>query len=125
MGDYLLFLNSDTRFTADILPSLIAKLHYCPSVGIVGPKLLNLDGSFQLSVAHEIGILGEFLTLINVKKCRNPAIWPVMARQYCKDRFVEIVMGAAMFMRRSTFEEVGGFDESSLCILKSPIFASG
>lgn len=111
-GDYLLFLNSDTCFTADILPQLVAKLECRPDVGIVGPKLLNPDGSFQLSIAHEIGIFGEFLTLLKVKKLRNSPGWSVIANRYRNDRFVEIVVGAAMFMRRSLFTEVGGFDES-------------
>ena len=49
-GEYLLLLNSDTLVTNNILPVLVAKLTSEAHVGIVGPRLLNPDGSFQLSI---------------------------------------------------------------------------
>lgn len=111
-GEYLFLLNSDTLLTRDILPTLIAKLEHHAQVGIVGPRLLNMDGSFQLSTAYEIGLWGEFRTLQQVRQYRLPANRPRLAKTYATDRFVDIVVGAAMLMRRSLFEQVGGFDEA-------------
>ena len=111
-GEYLLLLNSDTLVTADILPTLVAKLTSEAHVGIVGPRLLNPDGSFQLSIAHEIGLWGEWRTLQQVKQYRIPANRPALAARYDRDQVVDIVIGAALMMRRSLFEQVGGFDET-------------
>ena len=111
-GEFIFFLNSDTVLINDILPTLIAKINQSPQVGIIGPKLLNSDGSFQFSVSKEISILGEFQTLQQVKQYRNPATRSTLAQIYGYEQNVDIVVGAAMLMRRSLFKEVGGFDES-------------
>ncbi|MEM7648056.1 MAG: glycosyltransferase family 2 protein, partial [Cyanobacteria bacterium P01_A01_bin.70] len=89
-GEYLLLLNSDTLVTADILPVLVAKLTSEAHVGIVGPRLLNPDGSFQLSIAHEIGLWGEWRTLQQVKQYRIPANRPALAARYDRDQVVDI-----------------------------------
>jgi len=111
-GDYLFLLNSDTLIQNNLLPVLIDKLEISSNVGIVGPRLLNPDGSFQLSTAYEIGLWGEWRTLQAVRKYRQPVNRPALARQYGSDQFVDIVVGAAMLMRRSHFEQIGGFDEN-------------
>ena len=110
-GTYLFLLNSDTLLERNILPALISKLESSPSLGIVGPRLLNPDGSFQLSTAYEIGLWGEWRTLQEVRQYRQPARRPALAQQYGADQFVEIIVGAAMLMQRSHFFEIGGFDE--------------
>lgn len=111
-GTYLFLLNSDTLIQANILPAFIDKLESLPDMGIVGPRLLNPDGSFQLSTAYEIGLWGEWRTLQEVRQYRQPANRSALAQQYDTDQFVEIVVGAAMLMRRSHFMQIGGFDES-------------
>lgn len=111
-GQYLFLLNSDTLLTENIFPTLIAKLEHFPELGIVGPRLRNPDGSFQLSTAYEIGLWGEFRTLSEVRKYRQPQNRPALAKQYGTDQWVDIVVGAAMFMERSLYEKVGGFDET-------------
>ncbi|MEM1310916.1 MAG: glycosyltransferase family 2 protein [Cyanobacteria bacterium P01_H01_bin.153] len=111
-GEYLFLLNSDTVIHSDPLPVLIGKLESLPNVGIVGPRLLNPDGSFQLSTAYEIGLEGEWRTLQEVRKYRQPETRPTLAWQYAGDRIVDIVVGAAMLMRRSHFHHIGGFDET-------------
>ncbi|WP_204140938.1 glycosyltransferase family 2 protein [Halomicronema sp. CCY15110] len=111
-GTYLFLLNSDTLIQNNILPALMSKLDSAPDIGIVGPRLLNPDGSFQLSTAYEIGLWGEWLTLQAVRKYRQPACRPALAQQYGADQYVDIIVGAAMLMRRSHFFEIGGFDET-------------
>jgi hypothetical protein len=46
-GRYLLWLNPDTRVFPDSIPRLIELLQQKPRAGIVGPKVVNPDGSFQ------------------------------------------------------------------------------
>jgi hypothetical protein len=49
-GKYILLLNSDTLVTKNVLNDLVAFAESHPDVGVVGPKLLNTDGSSQPSV---------------------------------------------------------------------------
>src|SRR5215831_11519408 len=48
-GRYILFLNADTIVSECALDSLIDFADAHPEAGIVGPKLLNPDGSLQYS----------------------------------------------------------------------------
>src|SRR5215217_5550661 len=48
-GQYVLLLNPDTLVTADALQSLIDFLEQHTEAGAVGPKILNPDGSLQIS----------------------------------------------------------------------------
>lgn len=46
--DYLLFSNNDIRFTNhDVVERLIDRLKALPDVGIIGPKVVGLDGKCQ------------------------------------------------------------------------------
>lgn len=48
-ADYLMLLNSDTRFTEDIITPLVAVLASDPAVRLVAPRLVYPDGRVQLS----------------------------------------------------------------------------
>ncbi|MDJ0702266.1 MAG: glycosyltransferase family 2 protein [Leptolyngbyaceae cyanobacterium MO_188.B28] len=111
-GDILFLLNTDTLFKDDILPRLLSLLESDQHIGIVGPRLLNADGSFQLSTAEEIGIMGEFRTLKQVRKYRNSKERTELAIAFGQTQTVDIVVGAALLIRKVTFEKVGGFDEN-------------
>src|SRR3990172_4145362 len=46
-GRYILWLNTDTILKPDSLSTLMRFLETTPNAGIVGPKVLNPDGTFQ------------------------------------------------------------------------------
>src|SRR4051794_33270136 len=46
-GEYVLWLNTDTVLREDSLDTMIEFLKANPRAGVVGPKVLNADGSFQ------------------------------------------------------------------------------
>src|ERR1700740_1680441 len=52
-GEYLLILNPDTIVHRGALERLVEFLDTHPGAGMVGPRVLNTDGSFQLS-AHPL-----------------------------------------------------------------------
>jgi len=51
-GEFILILNPDTVIKDRALPTLWEYLQNNPTVGLVGPKLLNSDGSLQFSCAR-------------------------------------------------------------------------
>lgn len=48
-GSYILLLNPDAEFTANGMPAMIEYLSEHPDIAVLAPKLLNPDGSLQLS----------------------------------------------------------------------------
>ncbi|MDJ0674197.1 MAG: glycosyltransferase family 2 protein [Calothrix sp. MO_167.B42] len=111
-GEFLLLLNTDTILTENILPHLIDLMYTNPQIGIVGPKLLNADGSFQVSFAHTISIQGEYQTLKLHQAAKNPSQLKIIEQQYQDIQEVDVVVGAALLIRSSLFQALGGFDEN-------------
>ena len=111
---YALILNSDVEFLEDGLEEVLEYLDAHPEVGALGPMVLNSDGSPQMScrrfpsmrenLVH--GFLGDFWP-------DNPLSRSYQMKDMRRDEICEAdwVSGAAMFLRRSALEGVGGFDE--------------
>jgi O-antigen biosynthesis protein len=106
-GEYLFLLNDTAQIAPGCLETLVDALTGAGNgnIGIVGPKILSLDGRLQeagcLLGSNGVGTLIGF--------GNDPS-----AGRFNYDRFVDHVSGAAVLIRRSLFIEIGGFD---------PIFA--
>jgi len=109
-GEFLLLLNTDTLLTFDILPYLVDLMRQDPTIGILGPQLLNPDGGLQRSTAPEISIWGECQALKQQIDDRNHR--HQVDRQFAKIQEVDIVVGAALLIRKCLFEALAGFDET-------------
>ena len=114
-AEYVLLLNSDTELRPGALRALTAHLDRCPRAGIVGPRLLNLDGTLQKST---FPFPSPLVPLFK----RRPLADLVGAVPWLRDAFVGSwphdhtrrvpwVLGAALAIRRSAYRAVGGFDE--------------
>jgi GT2 family glycosyltransferase len=113
-SDYVLLLNSDTQVTTGSLTALANYIDQHSQVAIVGPKLLNADGTVQTSCFH---FHTPFQTLIKETSLHALiARVPVLRERYLptsshdRVRTVPWVLGAALMVRRAAFESVGGFD---------------
>jgi len=99
-ADYIVLLNSDTELRPGALRVLGDYLEEHPKAGVVGPRLLNLDGTLQASCFP----------------FPRPLV-PLMKRRtgrfgHDRPEPVPWVVGAALAIRRVAFEPIGGFDES-------------
>ena len=110
-GEFLFLLNTDTILTNNILPHLIELISANPDVGIIGPKLLFPDGSFQISFSPEISIKGEFAARKLHKDAENKSNLHIIEQDFQDIQEVDIVVGAAFFIRADLFNLLGGFDE--------------
>ena len=98
-------------------------MHDNPQIGIIGPKLLNSDGSFQISFAHTISIQGEYQTQKLHQAATNTVQRKLIEQQYKQLIEVDVVVGAALFILSNLFHKLGGFyvkffmyfEESDLC----------
>jgi GT2 family glycosyltransferase len=113
---YLLLLNSDTLLNPGTLPALSTYLAEHPQVAIVGPRLLNPDGSLQpsrYSFPTPLHVFLEESTLIRLI-WSLPYVRELLPRTAAHDQSTptDWVLGAALAIRRSAFEQVQGFDKS-------------
>jgi GT2 family glycosyltransferase len=113
-GEYVLFLNPDTLVPAGTLDQALTYLRAHPAVGMVGVKLLNPDGSLQVSCWNFLSLP----TLLLDNLLRLPLMPRSLADRYLyrlwnhgETREVDWIAGAFLLCRRSVLEEVGGFDE--------------
>ena len=116
-GDYLFLLNPDTELLSNSLQNLVSYLNDHPNVGMVGPELLNRDGSHQSSRRR----FPTLLTGVFESTWLQPyAPTRLLQQYYVEDSSdavsaeVDWIMGAAMLTRRNVYEQVGGMDAGYL-----------
>ena len=113
-GRYVLLLNPDTEVVGDALETLVAFADAHPDVGVVGPQLLNPDGTVQSS-RRRFPTLAT--ALLESTWLQPYAPRRLLARYYVLDRpddevqDVDWVTGAALMARREAVEQVGPLDE--------------
>jgi hypothetical protein len=115
-GRYFLILNADAWLTEGSLRRLVAFADGHPEAAIVGPRLLNPDGTLQRSVRGFPTLwrlATEYLFLRKLAP-RSRALNAFYGGGFAHDevREADFVMGACMLVRREAVEQVGELDEA-------------
>jgi GT2 family glycosyltransferase len=114
-GRFLLFLNSDAAAAPGAVQALTAALESDPLAGAAGPRLVNPDGSLQASIQRlptAWRIFCESSGLAALAGGRGFLRGHTRTREdHTRPHEVEAFKGAALMVRRTSFEEAGGFDE--------------
>jgi N-acetylglucosaminyl-diphospho-decaprenol L-rhamnosyltransferase len=109
---YLLALNPDAAVTEGALDKVLAVLEDQPEVAVVGPRLLrpdlSLDHAARRSFPTPLSALGHFTGIGRRAKSGRLAAYRAPE---VESGPVDAVNGAFMLMRRSAFEDAGGFDD--------------
>lgn len=114
-GRYVMVINPDTRIEEDAISALAAYLDAHHDAGIVAPKLLNDDGSLQLSCrafpGYSTALFNRYSILTRVFP-RNRFSRGYLMQDFAHDdtRDVDWVSGAALMFPRIVFERIGGWD---------------
>ena len=111
--DLIVICNPDIVWQADTLEMMVAELESQPTVGIVGPRLLNNDGSTYPSARAFPGIrIGIGHALLGDLWKTNPWTTRYLGTQEgSKPRIVDWLSGACLMIREETFTSIDGFDE--------------
>lgn len=107
--------NADTRVSEGALEALLAEGDRHPAAGIIAPRLILPDGSTQHSVYPFPTVPFTLAYLSRLTRLSASA-----ARHWCIDegfdpsqaREVPWAVGAFLLVRRTAWDQVGGFDEA-------------
>lgn len=105
-ADLLLLLNNDTEvISSDFIEEMAGYLQR-PETGVVGAKLLYYDGLVQ----HAGMLIGPDGTVVHVNQ-NVPDSWGCYLGRSVRPGDFSSVTGACQMVRRSVFEEMGGYSE--------------
>lgn len=112
-GRNLLFLNPDTEVSVGALPAMLTALERTPHAGVIGARLLNSDGSVQSSCIQKFPsflshIIDTDFLRTSFPRLRCWGSWHLYEKQ-SGPVAVDMISGACMMVRRSSFEKVGLF----------------
>lgn len=112
-GEYILFLNPDTICDDNSIKVLLDKIKLDESIGVLGPNLINADDA----PTHAFRRTGDgIMTELNFALLGLPyklLYGNNFEHNHTRNQLdVAYVCGAAMLMKRDTFEKVDGFDEN-------------
>ncbi len=105
---YLFFVNPDCEFRQDCLTPLLQAMTHSE---IAGPKVLNEDGSIQLSFGPYLSIAGEARQKWLTRRERSRTVQDWLANKTARPFQPDYVSGCALMVRKDTFHKVNGFDE--------------
>ncbi len=114
-GRYLFLLNPDTVLRPGALHTLFDYAEAHPRVGMLGPQLFYGDGSVQSSRRRFPTLATAFLESTKLQQWfpRNRVLTHYYMRDTRDDatQAVDWINGAALFVRRELYDQIGGFDE--------------
>jgi N-acetylglucosaminyl-diphospho-decaprenol L-rhamnosyltransferase len=112
----LLLLNPDTVIEGPVIASLERWLHDHPETAVVGPRVLNGDGSIQASARRFPGPSTAIAGRSTWLTTRFPRNWlskrNLPAQDAAAPTCVDWIAGSCLMTRRSVFDLLRGFDES-------------
>jgi len=114
-GKYVLIFNPDIVVGVGSLEALLAYMEANPTVGIVGPRLNNPDGTLQHSCYryHQLLIPAYRRTPLGRLPFAKRAIDNFLMTDvdHGVTQEVDWLMGSALFTRRTALDQVGPFDD--------------
>jgi N-acetylglucosaminyl-diphospho-decaprenol L-rhamnosyltransferase len=114
-GRYFFLLNSDAWVVGGALERLVAFADAHPEAAVVGPKLLNIDGTLQRSVRGEPTLWRLATEYLFIRKLapHSKHLNPLYRGDFAHDRVEEVdwLFGPALLVRREAADAVGLFDE--------------
>ena len=110
-GDFVLLLNTDALLDKHCISRMLDLVKSDESIALVGPQLLNEDGTNQTSFEATPTLVTETTNRSLLKRI-FPKRYPGKNERLSHPKDVETIIGAVMLVRRRAFNEVGGFDPS-------------
>jgi N-acetylglucosaminyl-diphospho-decaprenol L-rhamnosyltransferase len=114
-GRYVILLNPDTATTTGALEAMVSLMERRSEVGVVGPRLLYPDGTFQHSAFKFPTLPMIFLDFFPLNhrliNSRLNGRYPLALYEKGHPFPIDHPLGAALMVRRPVLEQVGLLDE--------------
>ena len=110
-GKYVLLLNPDTLVASGALQALVEFLDKQPEAGAVGARILNPDGSLQISSHPRPTLSRELWRLFHLDSISPYAAYPLTKWEANQPQEVDVLMGACLLLRKEVLDKVGFLDE--------------
>ena len=114
VGDYILILNGDIIVEPDSVQKMLGFSKNNPSIGMLGPKLLNFNGTLQVSCLHfykPITIIYRRTFLGRFPFAKKHLDWFQMKDyDHTVPKEVDWLMGSAIMLSREAIAKVGLMD---------------
>ena len=126
-ADLLLFVNNDIVFTdADVADRLAARLPAIPEAGMIGPKVVGLDGRLQSPEPFRSFACQHLLPYWGKLFMSRRALDEKLQRDYA-EKAAEgphyRLMGSIFMMRSADFEACGGMDPGTFLFAEEAILS--
>lgn len=108
-ADYCLLLNSDCEFQNDVLAVLTGFMDSHPEAALCGTAMVDESGKTRSSFNYFPSLSGALFGH-GLSRLLHPARYPDRRAQHTAPMQVDVVSGAAMFLRISVLKELGGLD---------------
>jgi GT2 family glycosyltransferase len=106
-GRYVILVNPDVLVSPGSLQLMKAYMDENPSVGLLGPRVLNPDGTLQLSCTRRPTVWNAFARAIGL----DNLIPGLTYFPHDRSRDVEVLSGCLLMARRKAIHTVGVLDE--------------
>lgn len=111
-GRHMLLLNTDTLVHGTVLTDAVAWLDGNPHVAILGPRILNRDGSMQVSSTRFPTLRNLTIQMLGLTRLALFDVYRMESWDRKDQREVEVISGCAMFVRGAAMRQVGLLDEA-------------
>lgn len=115
-GRYLFFVNPDCRMPQpNLLSRVVEYMDANPGIGVLGPKILNPDGTLQFSARRFPPMFAGIFrhTLLGRLFPKNRFVRSYLMTDSPHDSVMDVdwLSGSALVVRREMLDRIGGFDE--------------
>jgi GT2 family glycosyltransferase len=111
---FVLLLNPDARLSPDNLRVLVDVLERDRSIGVVGPRILDEDGTLAWSQRRFPRLRSTYAQALLLHRLLPRAAWTDEvvrdAAAYDRPGSPDWLSGACMLLRRTALEDIGGLD---------------
>jgi len=114
-GEYVLIINPDTTVQEDTIKKMVEYMEDHPEIGILGSRIEYADGTVQDSCRRDMKFTDlilkrTFLSKLPMFKKRVEG-YTMKDFNHSKIQEVDLITGACMLIKRSFYDEIGGFDD--------------
>lgn len=115
-GRYIFVINPDSRMLKpDVLGQMIAYMDKNPQIGVIGPRILNPDGTLQFSARRFPPMFAGIFrhTILGRLFPNNRFVRGYLMTDISHDITMDVdwLSGSALMVRRKAIEQIGAFDE--------------